>query len=149
MWTCPKCKQKFVNRNQSHSCGRYTVAGFLKGKSQYSVGLFNHFISQYRNIGRFDLHPVKTRVALLTQMRFCAINKIGPDFIDVHFVLTEPHSEALSFRRIDNLANRFYIHHLRIHHKKDINAEVKRCMKLAYDNGNRKHINAKTIRSGK
>lgn len=32
LWTCPKCGRQFTNRNQSHSCGRYTVEDFLKGK---------------------------------------------------------------------------------------------------------------------
>ena len=31
-------------------------------------------------VGDFDIHPVKTRVALLAKMRFCSINKIGKDF---------------------------------------------------------------------
>jgi len=25
MWTCPKCKHQFFNKNQSHSCGDYTL----------------------------------------------------------------------------------------------------------------------------
>ena len=143
MWTCPKCHHKFVNKNQSHSCGHYSVADFLEGKSKQAIGLFDHFLAEYRKIGRFDLHPVKTRVALLTQMRFCAINKMGEDFLDVHFVLTEPHTESSLFRRIENLGNRFYIHHLRICRKSDINAEVRKFMKLAFDIGNRKHIQSK------
>ncbi len=70
MWTCPKCKHKFFNKNQSHSCGNYSVDDFLEGRSDMAVDLFHHFLSEYRKMGKFDLHPVKTRVALLTQMRF-------------------------------------------------------------------------------
>ncbi len=140
MWTCPKCKQRFVNRNQAHSCGNYTIAEFLEGKSKRAIGLFHHFISEYRKIGSFDLHPVKTRVALLTQMRFCAINKVGEDFIDAHLVLVRPYNRAKCFRRIDNLGNRFFIHHLRIRNKSDVNSEVIKYMRLALEVGNRKHI---------
>ncbi|MFI5204038.1 MAG: hypothetical protein ACHQF2_06030, partial [Flavobacteriales bacterium] len=81
MWTCPACKHKFYNKNQSHSCGNYTVDDFLKGKTEKSIELFNHFIAEYKKVGPFDIHPVKTRVALLTKMRFCSINKIGADYI--------------------------------------------------------------------
>src|SRR5262245_19271912 len=111
MWTCPKCKHKFYNKNQSHSCGNYTVEDFLKNKSPKAAGLFTYFLGQYRKIGDFELHPVKTRIALLTKMRFCSVNKIGMDFIDVHFVLTEPHYDNLCFYKIENLANRFFLHH--------------------------------------
>lgn len=83
MWTCLKCKHKFYNKNQSHSCGSYTVDNFLSGKTEKAISLFNHFLNEYRKVGAFELHPVKTRVALLTKMRFCSINKMGKDFLDV------------------------------------------------------------------
>lgn len=142
MWACPKCGSRFFNTNQSHSCGRYTVGGFLRGKSDTAVRLFDFFLSEYKKIGDFELHPVKTRVALLTKMRFCSINEVGDDFIDVHLVLTEPHSDKKCFYRIDNLANRFYVHHIKIHKTSDITPAVRRCMKLAYAVGQRKHVKA-------
>jgi hypothetical protein len=140
MWTCPKCGHKFVNRNQSHSCGHYTVEDFLRGKSDLAKKLFNDFLSSYRTIGPFELHPVKTRVALLTKMRFCSINKIGQDYIDCHLVLREPYKDAPCFHKIDNLADKFFIHHFRIRSKKEINAGLKRYMRLAYEVGERKHV---------
>jgi hypothetical protein len=143
MWTCPKCKHKFYNKNQSHSCGNYTVDDFLRGKTEKAISLFNHFLAEYRKLGGFELHPVKTRVALLTKMRFCSINKIGKDFIDVHFVMTESHHDNLCFYRIENLGNRFFVHHLKIHDKADVTGEVKKFMKLARDTGNRKHVDNK------
>ena len=145
MWICPKCKHKFYNTNQSHSCGSYTINDFLKGKSETAIDLFNYFISEYKKIGDLDIHPVKTRVALLTKMRFCSINKIGVDYIDVHLVFTNPYNDNLCFYKIENLANRFFVHHFKIYTKADINAEVRKYMKLAYEIGNRKHIEEKAI----
>ncbi len=142
MWICPKCRQKFVNTNQPHSCGRFTVEQFLKGKTKGAIGLFKYFLAQYRKIGRFELHPVKTRIALVAEMRFCAVNRIGPDFIDVHFVLTESYPRKC-FRKIDDLEDRFFIHHLRIHRKSDISEEVRKYMKQAYRVGMREHLLSK------
>lgn len=140
MWTCPKCKHKFYNTNQSHSCGSYTIDDFLQGKTKEAIELFNYFLSEYKKIGDLDIHPVKTRVALLTKMRFCSINKIGADYIDVHLVFTKPYNDNLCFYKIDNLANRFFVHHLKLYNKTDINSEVRKYMKLAYEIGNRKHV---------
>ena len=139
MWTCPKCGHSFYNKNQSHSCGKYTVDDFLKGKTEESLDLFKFFLSEYKKIGDFQLHPVKTRIALLTKMRFCSINKIGKGYIDIHLVLTQPHNN-LCFYRIDNLANRFFVHHAKIYSRKDISDELKRYMNLAYNTGNREHV---------
>jgi hypothetical protein len=142
MWTCPKCKHKFFNKNQQHSCGNYTVEDYLNGKSEKVIELFPYFISEYKKIGNFELHPVKTRVALLTQMRFCSINRLGKDFIDVHLVLTKFYNN-LCFYKVDNLSNRFFIHHFKIYNKSDINPELRKYMCLAYETGNRKHVKSK------
>jgi len=143
MWTCPKCKHKFFNKNQSHSCGSYTLDDFLKGKPAKSVALFNFFLAEYKTIGPFELHPVKTRVALLTKMRFCSINKIGTDHIDIHLVLTALFADTLCFHKIDNLANRFFVHHARLYNKDDINQELKKYMAMAYEVGDRAHVHLK------
>ncbi len=113
---------------------------FLEGKNPEAIHLFHYFIAQYRRIGKFELHPVKTRVALLTKMRFCSINRVGADFIDIHFVLTKAYNHNSCFHRIDNLAGRFFIHHLRIHRTSDISPEVRTFMRIAYGVGNRTHI---------
>ena len=137
MWTCPKCHHQFYNKNQAHSCGNFTVDDFLKDKPVKSVELFHYFIEEYRKIGAFDLHPVKTRVALLTEMRFCSINKIGADYIDIHLVLRQLFDNTQCFYKIDNLANRFFVHHSRLHHESDITDELKKYMAMAYNVGNR------------
>lgn len=144
MWTCPKCKHSFYNINQSHSCGDYTVDDFLRGKPAKSASLFNLFLSAYEKIGPFKLHPVKTRVALLTKMRFCSINKIGANYIDIHLVLIQPFESSLCFYKIDNLANRFFVHHCRIYNKDDITDELIKYMMMAYEVGNRMHVVTKS-----
>ena len=98
-------------------------------------------------MGSFDLHPVKTRVALLTKMRFCSVNRIGKDFIDVHFVLTKAHEDNTCFYKIENLGNRFFLHHIKIYHKADVNDQVRKYMELAFETGERKHITKKEIKN--
>ena len=143
MWTCPKCKHKFFNKNQSHSCGKFTVAGFLDKKSEKSRQLFRAFLKKYKETGPYELHPVKTRVALLTQMRFASINKLGEDYLDGHLVLTESHEHAGLFYKIDNLNNRFFVHHFRIYEENEINKTFEKYMALAYKVGQREHVKTK------
>ena len=148
MWTCPKCRHQFYNKNQSHSCGSYTVDDFLKGRPAESIWLFESFLDAYRRIGPFDLHPVKTRVALLTQMRFCSINKIGSNYIDIHLVLVQPFADAACFYKIDNLGDRFFVHHARLCKESDItSAELTKFMEMAYQTGLRLHV--QPVNSGK
>ena len=143
MWTCPRCHQKFVNKNQSHSCGHYSVEGFLEGKSEKAIQLFRAFLKEYRKVGAYELHPVKTRVALLAQMRFASINRLGEDYLDGHFILTSSLPNETIIYKIDNLNNRFFVHHFRIRDEADINSAFRKYMMLAYDVGLRKHVRKK------
>jgi len=141
MWTCPKCNHKFYNKNQQHSCGHYTVADFLDGKTEKAIGLFNTFLAKYKTIGSYELHPVKTRVALLCKMRFASINRLRADHLDGHLVLTAPatdHGEL--FYKIDNLDNRFHVHHFRIYKTSDLDGAFECYMRMAYEVGGRKHV---------
>jgi hypothetical protein len=81
--------------------------------------------------------------ALLTKMRFCSINKIGTNYIDIHLVLIQPFENSLCFYKVDHLANRFFIHHCRIYNKEDITDELIKYMMMAYEVGNRMHVATK------
>jgi len=141
MWICPKCKQKFVNRNQWHSCRQNTIENFLKGKSPYATELFYYFVEQYKKIGEFELHPAKTRIAFVADIRFCSITKLGKDFIEGGFLFDKPYHKNKCFYKIYRIPQTEYYPHLfRLYSKKNIDAELKKFMKLAYAIGKRKHI---------
>lgn len=139
MWICPKCGHKFYNRNQAHSCGEYSVEKFLQGKTEVSVKLFEAFLKKYSTVGSFELHPVKTRVALLTKMRFASVNRLAADHLDGHLVLTQHFKDSV-FYKTDNLKNRFFVHHFRLYKASDISGKLYKYMKLAYKTGQREHV---------
>jgi hypothetical protein len=34
LWTYPRCRRQFANRNQAHSCGQFTVEQLLEGQGK-------------------------------------------------------------------------------------------------------------------
>ncbi len=140
MWTCPKCKQKFVNTNQWHSCGQNSVDNFLSNKTETAIQLYNYLISEFRKIGDFELHPAKTRIALNKRMRFASINRLGTDFIDAHLVFTAAFTDNHCFHRIDEVTKRAYVHHFRLYRKADLTDELREYMALAYRIGTRQQL---------
>jgi len=140
MWTCPKCKQKFVNINQWHSCSQNTVDKFLANRTKKALELYNHFISEFKKIGDFELHPAKTRIALNKKMRFASINRLGKDCLDAHLVFIERFDETLCFHKIDEVTKRAFVHHFRLYRKEDLTDELKKYMKMAYKIGTRQHL---------
>jgi len=138
MWTCPQCKQRFIHTNQNHSCNERSEADFLKGKTPHVMELYQYFIDQYRTLGRFNLHPAKSRIAFATKIRFGYIHRLGKNFVDVALTFPCAYTDNLCFYRIGEVpGGKLYQHNLRLYCNDDINEEVKKYMKMALDYGNK------------
>lgn len=136
MWNCPFCKQKFVKNNQVHSCGDKVLDDFLLNKSVDTVELFWHFANAYQQIGKVTLHPTKSMIGFAAKTRIAYVIRLGKNFVDVVFPFDKPHSANLCFHKIAQVpGQQQYNHHLRLASPDDLNAEVKKFMKLAYANG--------------
>ncbi|WP_082893649.1 DUF5655 domain-containing protein [Rufibacter ruber] len=132
MWTCPTCTQSFLRTHQSHSCLDKTEADFLRGKSDVTVGLYHHFLAQYRTIGDFKIHPAKTMISLAKNTRFCSVHQFGRNFLDVCLPLDRVYDQTLCFHKIGHLGDRLINHFVRFYDKEDLNEEVLHYMRLAY-----------------
>jgi Domain of unknown function (DUF5655) len=136
MWTCPLCRQRFVNTNQVHSCGDKVLADFLKDKSELTVSLFWYFTRQYQQIGDVTVHPTKSMIALAAKTRFAYVTRLGKNFIDVVFPFKEPCHDNLCFHKIAQVpGSGQFNHHFRMCSEDDINEEVLYFMKRAYETG--------------
>lgn len=139
MWTCPKCQQKFVRDNQSHSCNEKTLSDFLAGKSEHTRMLFDYFIEQFRALGDFDLHPAKTRISFARRVRFGCIHQLGKNFIDICFYFDQPYMDNFCFHKIAQVPGQEqYNHYCRLHQTEDLNEEVLSYMQLALDKAGEK-----------
>jgi hypothetical protein len=130
LWKCPRCGVKLAWRNLSHSCGDFSVAQFLHGKSTVGRDLYQRFVALIGACGPYDVAPAETRVAFLAQVRFASVNRIGTDSIDVHFVLPRAlHSGR--FRRVDHLG-RLHVHHLKLSRPDDFDTELAGWLQQSY-----------------
>ena len=136
MWICPQYGQQFKNTNQVHSCGDKVLSDFLSNKSSHTVSLFWHFVESYRQIGEVTVHPTKSMIAIASKTRIAYVIQLGKNFIDVVFPFDKPYPENLCFRKIAQVpGEQQFNHHFRMMNNQDINAEVKKFMKLAYTLG--------------
>jgi hypothetical protein len=136
MWTCPLCGQHFVNTGQVHSCGDKELADFLNTKSTHTVSLFWHFVACYQELGKVTIHPTKSMIAVAAKTRIAYVIQLGKNFMDVVFPFEKPYPDNLCFRKIAQVpGQQQYNHHFRMLNKEDLNKEVKKFMKLAYEQG--------------
>jgi hypothetical protein len=75
-------------------------------------------------------------IAVAAKTRIAYVIQLGKTFVDVVFPFDKPYPDNLCFRKIAQVpGQQQFNHHLRIQEKADVNAEVKRFMKLAYEKG--------------
>jgi hypothetical protein len=117
--------------------GSKTLEDFLKGKSEITLDLFHHFIEQFRKIGKVELLPAKTMIGIATpRKRIAYITQLGKNFVHVVFMFDSAYEDNLCFQKIAQVPGTTqFNHHFRMLSKADVNAEVSKFMKLAYETG--------------
>ncbi len=139
LWKCGKCGRPFANRNQTHSCGRFTVEGFLAGKSQPAVALYHNFAEAIEQLGDVITAPAATRVGFQVRMIFASVNRLNDDGLFAHVVLAR-RFENPRFTKIESISPRNHVHHFVIHDAKEIDDEVRSWLRESHDVGKQNHL---------
>jgi len=140
LWKCSKCDREFANRNQSHSCARYTLAEHLAGKTPHSVALFRRFAELVEECGPARILPEKTRIAFQVRMSFAAV-RLTRDRLMGHVVLAR-RMEHPRFARIESLSPRNHVHSFCIRACRELDEEVLEWLREAYLVGRQQHLNS-------
>ncbi len=136
MWICPICSREFSAANQPHSCLERGMDDFMRGKPAHTIELFDHFITEYLHIAPIKIYPTKSMIALGARVNFAYVTQIGKNFIHVVFPFKEIYEDNLCFTVIKTVpGTNDHNHHFRMYFKEDLNDEVKKYMKLAYEKG--------------
>ncbi|HEY4324265.1 MAG TPA: DUF5655 domain-containing protein [Mucilaginibacter sp.] len=136
MWICSLCNLEFANTNQVHSCNEKDLSDFLNGKTPHTTELFHHLVSEYRLIGDVTVQPTKSMISFAARTRFAYVIQLGKNFIDVVLPFKQPFDDNLCFNKIKPVpGSDDYNHHLRLYFKEDINDEVRKFMRMAYEKG--------------
>ncbi len=138
LWSCPSCRRRFANRNQWHSCGRYTVRAYLKGKSPSVVALYRRFCALVRRCGPVILVPTKTMIGFQVRMAFADVI-LRKRWLDAYVILAR-RLENPRFTHIASISPRNHIHYFRIKSQRDLDQEVLSWLCEAYAVGKQEHL---------
>jgi hypothetical protein len=86
LWTCPRCRRQFKNRNQAHSCGQFAVEQLLEGRPSEVVELYDRFTELVLRCGEVVVAPTKTRVLFKVRTVFATV-AVTRNWLDAIFVL--------------------------------------------------------------
>jgi Domain of unknown function (DUF5655) len=129
LWTCPRCRRQFKNRNQAHSCGQFTLEQLLDGKPQEIVELYERLADVVHRCAEVVVAPTKTRVLFKVRTVFASV-AVSKNWLDVVFVL----GRRLKHRRIKNAQEEYpgIVHFLRIENEDDLDADLTSWLQEAY-----------------
>jgi hypothetical protein len=144
LWRCPKCRRAFANRNQSHACGRFTLAHHFRGKPPMIRALFREVLAAVRAIGPVRVLPEKTRIAFQVRMSFAQVTPRRA-WLDGHVVLAR-RLEHPRFRQVQTFSARNHLHTFRIVEQRDIDGEFRAWLAEAYLVGDQQHLRPRTGR---
>lgn len=118
------------------------IKQFLAGKSDHTLTLYHHFISEFRKIGHISAGATKTMIGISNaHKRIAWVTQLGRNFIHVVLPFQQPYYDNLCFQKVAQVpgSNQFN-HHLRLLNVADINGEVLAFMRLAYEMGDGNNV---------
>lgn len=138
LWTCPKCGNGFVNRNQIHSCRRLDLSVPFAGKTARIRDLFDRFRRLVESCGPVRLVPYRDRIGFMVQVRFAGAAPRAR-WLDVGFWLTRRISSP-RILKVETISPAAHIHRVRITGPGQIDAELAGWIREAYAVGRREHL---------
>ncbi len=144
-WTCPRCRRRFANRNQTHTCGRSDLAHHFRGKDPYVRRLYDAVRTAVRRCGPVTILPEKTRIAFQVRMSFAQVTP-RTRWLDGHLVLAR-RLEHDRFRKVETFSPRNHVHHFRLTTIDQIDSEFQRWLQEAYAVGAQEHLPPRRARS--
>ena len=130
LWTCPKCRHRFVTKNLWHSCVRIPLRSHFRGVASRLYPTFRAWAALARACGPVTIYAQKTRIVFQARVRFAgAVVRAG--YIDAGLWLKHT-TRHPSLIRTESFGALGYGLHFRLETPADIDPALRRLMREAY-----------------
>lgn len=137
LWTCPKCRHRFVTRNMWHSCSNYTLESHFGGKEPSVRLVFDKLLALVQRCGPVTVIPQKTRIAIQARVRFAG-GVARKNWFDAALWLTR-RVEHPCLRRVETFGPKSYGLHFRLTRPDDLDEGFAALVREAYAVGCQEH----------
>ncbi len=130
MWTCPDCKSVFKNKNQSHSCGTFSIETVFEKYPLKTYALFERLLEEVVKFGEMNIRPVKNGVMFSVKTTFLAL-KPHSSYLAVEFS-GEKKIDEFPIEKCVAISKTEFAHFLRIQELDEIDQQLINWLKEAY-----------------
>jgi hypothetical protein len=139
LWTCPRCRRTFANRNQTHTCAALGDVEVHFARSEPAVrAAYEAALAVVHALGPVEVLAEKSRIAWHVRMSFAAFQP-RVSWLDGHLVLAREVPSA-RWRRVEVFSARNVLHAFRLAAPNEVDAEFKAWLAEAYDVGAQRHL---------
>jgi hypothetical protein len=146
LWICPRCGNRFVNRNNWHSCVRRPLSHHFKGSDKLRR-LWRSFLAAVRSIGPVRVVSSKTRLVVMARVRFAGVVP-RKDYWRASIWLTRP-VRSSRFIKVERIVPGCYVHSFELREPGDLDGEIMKHLRESYAVGMQQHLRATGTRSGR
>lgn len=130
MWTCTKCKREFKIRNQSHSCGNFSIEKVFEKYPAEIFHLFEIIHNLVNTFGKMKINPVINGVMFSVNSTFLAL-KPHSKYLSVEFACGNAHNE-FPVEKCVQVSKTEFAHILRVENELEIDNQLIVWLKEAY-----------------
>jgi Domain of unknown function (DUF5655) len=134
LWTCPKCRAKFVSANMWHSCGRFRLEDLFARSDPSVFALFKKFRRIVERCGPVTMIPQKTRVVFMVRMRFAGAT-VRKSNLRIGLIMRRRLEPDPRLEKVEVYGPLCVGHYLRIERPEQLDDNVRQWVREAYDCG--------------
>jgi len=134
-WTCPQCHRQFRNKNQAHSCALTDPDTHFLACSPQVEASCRLLLDKVKEFGRINITSVKNAILISSKSTFLAI-KTKKDHAGIEFLLDHEISE-FPINKTFRVSRSRVAHFIRIGEPGDVDEQLMRWIRQAYDTVNR------------
>ncbi len=130
LWTCPRCRHRFVTKNLWHSCVRVSLVDHFRDKPRQRKTTWDRWLAAARECGPVQAYAQKSRIVIQARVRFAGA-VVRTTYLDASLWLRRPAEHPL-LRRVEDFGPLGFGHHFRLEAPTDIDAPLEALMREAY-----------------
>ena len=130
MEICPKCDRPVASLKQWHYCVRVDMDSLFERKEDVVLQLFDRLVESVGQWPGVAFSATKACVVFVSDKTFLIVKPMKKA-LDMHFSLSEPHEDEPVYKCVKYTGK--WVHYIRLHEENDLNRDVLRLIRKAYD----------------
>lgn len=142
LWVCPRCGNRFANKNNWHSCNNYPIEAHFEGKPR-AWELWLSFRAAVEAMGPVTLITTKSKVGFMTRVRFAGCEPRKDSLRAGAWLKRRVESPRVT--RIEFIPPNNYIHYFDIRDPADLqDEEIQALLREAKAVGDQEHLRGRS-----